>query len=133
MPGGVSPPPRSTFVQVFLSPDESRLRAGWRLLLHGGLALILSLLFSLAVVLPWTILAPLQALLPKSFGLELDLLGGLLQTGPSSGQLLTLSAVVSFPSLTLATWLSRRLFDRRSFCSRGFEAGQVGGGGLLVG
>ena len=133
MPGGVSPPPRSTFVQVFLSPDESRLRAGWRLLLHGGLALILSLLFSLAVLLPLTILAALQALLPKSFGLELDLLGGLLQTGPSSGQLLTLSAVVSFPSLTLATWLARRLFDRRSFRSLGFEPGGLAGRDLLIG
>jgi len=133
MPGGVSPPPRSTFAQVFLSPDESRLRAGWRLLLHGGLALILSLLFSLAVLLPLTILAALQALLPKSFGLELDLLGGLLQTGPSSGQLLTLSAVVSFPSLTLATWLARRLFDRRSFRSLGFEPGGLAGRDLLIG
>src|SRR3989304_1332778 len=113
MPGGVSAPPRSTFAQVFLSLDESRLRAGWRLLLHGGLALIFALLFSLAVLLPLTILAALQALLPKSFGLELDLLGGLLQTGPSSGQLLTLSAVVSFPSLPLATCLGRRLFGRR--------------------
>jgi membrane protease YdiL (CAAX protease family) len=133
MPGGVSVPPRSILAQIFLSPDIGRLRAGWRLLLHGGLALILSLLISLAVLLPLLILTAIQAVLQESFGLELDLLGDLLQPGPISGQLLALSAIVSFPSLTLATWLARRLFDRRSFRSLGFEPGGFAWRDLLVG
>jgi membrane protease YdiL (CAAX protease family) len=135
MPGGLNGPTRPPLAQILLSPQESRLRAGWRLLLHGVLALILMLLFSLAVLLPLLALS-LAASLGETLGLELGTFRSAadrIASGPSSGQLLALSAAVSFPSLTVATWLARRFFDRRTFRSLGLEAGAPARRDLLVG
>jgi membrane protease YdiL (CAAX protease family) len=122
--------------RIFLSPGERRLRAGWRLLLHGALTGLLLLVFSLVVLLPLTALSVAIAAVGESLGLGTELtawVGGLLQSGPSTGQLLALSALVSFPAFTLATWIARRAFDRRPFGSLGFEQRALAGRDLLVG
>lgn len=84
---------RSFIQQIFISPDEPRLRAGWRLLLHLLLIIIVGVLFSL-----------IYRLLPISLG------GGML-----TGQLEEVFI------LTLATYLARRWLDKRSFVSLGFK------------
>jgi len=117
--------------RIFLSPHEPRLRSGWRLLLHGALALLLALLFSLAILLPLTALAVVAR---PVLGLESSgLFDELVSSGPPSGRLLVLSAAVSFPAFTLATWIARRQFDRRSFRSLGFERRELAGRDLLAG
>jgi membrane protease YdiL (CAAX protease family) len=84
-----TPSKRSLLARVFLSPDEPRLRAGWRLLLHF-LLLILITIALLSI-----------SLLITSFS-NLDL-------------------VVLLVAVSLATWIARRFFDRRSFRSLGFK------------
>lgn len=123
-------------VRIFFSPHEKRLRAGWRLLLHGMLAGLLLLALSLVVLLPLTAISAALAAFGESLGLGPELtswLGILLQPGPSASLLLVLSAVVSFPAFTLATWIARRQFDRRTFRSLGFEQRWMAGRDLLAG
>jgi len=82
---------------VFLSPDEPRLRAGWRLLLHTiFLGLSSSTLILVYLFLP-----------------------GLIEQGFSDISLVTL--ILEFGSILTATWVARRYFDRRSFRSLGFR------------
>jgi hypothetical protein len=93
-------PPRSILAQIFISPDERRLRAGWRLLLQSIILLILLTLVSIAVLI-------------VSFVVGQDL--NLLQP---------LSLVNLLPAtiaMTLSVWIARRLFDRRSFISLGLR------------
>ena len=92
---------RSIAARIFLSPEEHRLRAGWRLLLHS----LLTFLFSLPLVL----LLILASALFQLINLE-QLLEGISPT----------LALVTVPSVTLATWVARRYIDRRSFRSLGF-------------
>lgn len=92
-----APPTRNFIMQIFVSPGEPRLRAGWRILLHTlllGFVTGLFLLVSLA--------------LPVTLG------GGSLDT---SFQAL----IIELLSIVIATWLARRLIDRRSFRSLGFD------------
>ena len=42
----IPPPKRNLFAQIFISPDEPRLRAGWRLLLQTLILIILSVIIS---------------------------------------------------------------------------------------
>ncbi|MCK5318931.1 MAG: hypothetical protein KAJ55_13540, partial [Anaerolineales bacterium] len=44
-------PGRSLFQTIFLSPEEPRLRAGWRLLLHAILYLVVLMTLSLGALL----------------------------------------------------------------------------------
>lgn len=114
--------------RIFRSPDDGRLRAGWRLLAHGALVLTFSVLFSLAILVPLLAFSALAGWSEQLFGFRLPPeLGELLSADSLSSRLLALSAIVSFPSMTLATWLARRWFDRRSFQSLGFDpSGQPG-------
>jgi membrane protease YdiL (CAAX protease family) len=83
-----------TIQQIFLSPDESRLRSGWRILaqLFIWLALTVILTIPAAIVL---------ILWPESF-YALNV---------------ALNALTFIPSV----WLARRLIDRRSMTSLGFK------------
>jgi membrane protease YdiL (CAAX protease family) len=82
-------PRRSWAARIFLSADELRLRAGWRLLLHTVLVFgFTTALLMLFLFIPFT---------------------------PSS------SFLIQLVSVTLATWVARRLIDRRSFRSLGFQ------------
>jgi hypothetical protein len=91
-------PWRTTWVRrILLSPDEPRLRAGWRLLLQT--------LF---------------------FGLSLSLLTlGVVMVVWNSGDLFELSlpldATIELVAILLATFAARRWLDRRSFVSLGFK------------
>ena len=82
--------------RIFLSPDEPRLRAGWRLLLQSVLLLVLTMLLTL----PLAWIPPLPQL-P-----EADIL--LWQT-------------VSLVSVTLSVYIARRWLDKRSFASLGLR------------
>jgi hypothetical protein len=92
--------PRSMLAQIFLSPNERRLRAGWRLLIQSILLLVILSIISIAVVILTVFLGiGLNTLPPLS-------LFNLLPTALS---------------MTLAVWMARRLLDRRSFASLGFQ------------
>ncbi|MGB2896313.1 MAG: type II CAAX endopeptidase family protein [Anaerolineales bacterium] len=100
---------RSFFQTVFLSPEEPRLRAGWRLLLHT--------IFYLMV------------LMTLSFGALLFYRGEL-------GVLTTLSSpaiMIELASILTATFLARRFLDYRSFSSLGLQLDRSAVSDLIVG
>lgn len=102
--------PQRTFLQViFLSPDERRLRAGWRLLLH-----------SIIIVLTGTLI--LYAFDP--------LLTAIVE---SPGFIDPFVYTVELISILVATWIARRWFDRRSFQSLGFIVDRQAWIDLMVG
>ena len=109
------PETRSIFKQIFLSPEEPRLRAGWRLLLH----LILILIFAIP---PSTVIF----LLLLSIG-QLELLSTVGTTLSVVNSLVFLLA--SLP----ATYLARRFLDRRSFQSLGLGIDRHCLSDLLIG
>jgi membrane protease YdiL (CAAX protease family) len=92
------PPSRSLLKRIFISPDEPRLRAGWRVILQFILMLVLLYLFQFLI----------YALYSRGWlgnGALLNLLG----------QLSSLFAI------TLSVFLVRRALDRRSFISLGLK------------
>lgn len=93
-------PKRPLLARVFISPDEPRLRAGWRLLMHTSMLLIA--LFAMG------------ALLYVVDALAGHRLQGLL-TSP------VFSFVATPLVVTLVTWIARRFLDRRTFVSLGFH------------
>ncbi|MEJ2511546.1 MAG: type II CAAX endopeptidase family protein [Anaerolineales bacterium] len=92
----------SLFKKVLLSPDEPRLRAGWRLL-----AQLLLLLF---VSLPAAILLVFW---PAGIGFELIIGNGM--------------------PIVVSVFISRRIFDRRSFRSLGLHLNRQAGRDVLIG
>jgi len=84
---------RSFFTRIFISPDESRLRAGWRLLVHIALTMIVGLGLNLIL-----------RVFPLPTG------GGML-----AGQLNNLIV------MTLSIYIARRWLDKRSFTSLGLK------------
>lgn len=92
-----SQPNRNILARVFVSPDEPRLRAGWRLFLH---TLILGAVSSILVLLSFNLFAP---------------------TGFGSLDTSLLALTIELVSILAATWLARRFLDRRSFRSLGFK------------
>ncbi len=105
---------RSFAARIFLSPEERRLRAGWRLLVHSMLTILLSL--------------PLVVLL----ALGLELLGLMGLEGSLEGFTPALF-VVAVPATTIATWIARRFIDRRSFRSLGFHLDRYAFPDLAIG
>ncbi len=92
---------------VFISPSQSRLRSGWRLMIQTGLVLVI---FSCSLV-------PLAI-----FG-ELSLSGlGLLYV-----------QLMECLGITLSVFLSRRFLDKRSFQSLGLKTGAGAGRDIGVG
>jgi len=87
-------PKRSLVSRVFMSPDEPRLRAGWRLLLQTFLMLVIGVIVGL-------ILAPFLGRFP-------------------GGNLAFLAAqIVQLVVITSSIYIARRLLDKRSFTSLG--------------
>jgi membrane protease YdiL (CAAX protease family) len=93
------PPKRSTIKRIFISPDEPRLRAGWRLLLQ------IMLLLSVGST---TIIA-LQFLLQ------------LYPLPPTPEMATLLNGLVALISITISVFIARRLFDRRTIVSLGLK------------
>ena len=83
---------RSILAQIFLSPDEPRLRAGWRLLLHTLLMLVFGTVIG-AIALALGIL-------------DLDSIWG---------------QVLNFLIITSSVYVARRWLDKRSFESLGLK------------
>jgi uncharacterized protein len=85
-----SSPQRSILAQIFLSPDEPRLRAGWRLLIQTLLMFVFGLIFG-----------GIALLLGR---LDLDSIGG---------------QILNFLIITSSVYVARRWLDKRSFESLG--------------
>jgi CAAX protease family protein len=97
---------RSLLATIFLSPDEPRLRAGWRLLIQSIVLLLLLLCFAMAIAIPYlfaTYLPPIAA---------------------SSAASLGLSTLAEFFAITTSVFLARRLLDHRSIPSLGLNVGR---------
>ena len=83
---------RSLLAQIFLSPDETRLRAGWRLLIQTLLMFVFGIIFGgIAILLGL---------------LDLDSLGG---------------QILNFLIITSSVYVARRWLDKRSFESLGLK------------
>ncbi len=101
---------RSFLARIFRSPEEQRLRAGWRLLLH---TLLLTLI--------------LMGLL-LALGIVGDLPGDL--SSPAS---LIVQQVIEGVAVTASVWIARRYLDKRSFLSLGLTKERGAGRDLLAG
>ncbi len=86
-------PNRSFLTRVFLSPDEPRLRAGWRLLIQTILLFVIGIFVSLVA----------------SF------------LGPLVGGTLIFGQVLNFVAITGSVYIARRWLDKRSFESLGLK------------
>lgn len=91
------PTRRSFWNNLFLSPQETRLRAFWRLLIQSTALILLMTCLSVPLVIP---------VLLKQSGGRVLILG---------------STFVEFIGVTTTVYLARRLLDRRSFASLGFR------------
>ena len=92
---------RSRLKQIFLSPSEPRLRAGWRFLVQVGLQLILTVFASLAIFIPFNLLAG--------------------STNLSGPPYLVISEIIEIFTITFSVFLARRFLDKRTFVSLGLN------------
>lgn len=90
------------FLRYFISLDEFRLRAGWRLLAHSILMLFLLMLFGSITFIGLALL-------------------GLQPENIFAGVSPLVDILISLPTITATTFVARRILDRRSFQSLGFE------------
>ncbi len=90
---------RSILKAVFISPDEPRLRAGWRLILQTILLLGIALFI----------------------GIPINLLVFITGLNLPDELFLILNQVVEIIAFTLSVYLARRFLDRRSFISLGLK------------
>ena len=91
--------PRHILARIFLSPDEPRLRAGWRLLIQT-----IIMLFLIACV-----------------GFPTGLLIYLPENPLSDQQLMLFSQGISFIAILISVFLTRRYLDKRSISSLGLK------------
>jgi membrane protease YdiL (CAAX protease family) len=98
----------------FISRDEPRLRAGWRLLIHGLLLIFLTMISAFIVFIGLII-----------FGAKI----------PASAEGIPKFAeiLISFPSILLATFIARSVLDHRTIRSMGFQINRQMILDLLVG
>ena len=95
-----TPPDRSILAKIFVSPDEPRLRAGWRLLLQTILMVVLLIIIGIVVGIIY------QVLLEGPPGASIDLF---------------ISQVIEFIGFFVSIYIARRLLDKRSFVSLGLK------------
>src|SRR5215510_4283469 len=86
-------PKRNILSEIFISPDEPRVRAGWRLLL--------------------------QTLLLFVLGTIVSFIGLLLNTGGSAATIL--NQILNLIAITGSVYIARRWLDKRSFESLGLK------------
>jgi membrane protease YdiL (CAAX protease family) len=95
-----NPNPQRTFLRtIFLSPNEPRLRAGWRLVIQTILLIVLSF----------------------CAGIPIGLLLVLPNINLSDGMVLALNQVVELVGVTASVFLARRFLDKRSIVSLGLK------------
>ena len=104
-------PKRKIWQSIFLTLEENRLRAGWRLMLHSVLIMVLIVIAGIVIFIP-------VGLLKINFSSPLALL---------ANQLTMLFAI------TTATFLARRFLDKRSIRSLGLTLGNQAGKDILAG
>jgi membrane protease YdiL (CAAX protease family) len=90
------------FLRYFISLDEFRLRAGWRLLAHSTLMLFLLMLFGSITFIGLALL-------------------GLQPENIFAGVSPLVDILISLPTITATTFVARKVLDRRSFQSLGFD------------
>jgi membrane protease YdiL (CAAX protease family) len=105
-----SMPPRPLLNRLFLTPEERRLRAGWRLTLQFI----------------W------MAALLGIFGLPLELLTRL-RPGRLLQATLFIASIIAFLAITVSVYLARRTLDHRSFASLGLQRDARGWRDLFFG
>jgi uncharacterized protein len=93
------PPPQSLLKKLFLSPDEPRLRAGWRLLIQTILMLVLLI----------------------GLGIPVGILSIAINWNSSGSLYLILNTMVELAAFTASIYIARRYLDKRSFVSLGFK------------
>jgi len=86
---------RSILARIFFSPNEPRLRAGWRLLI--------------------------QTILLVAFGTVVGIVLAIFQVSPSSLPGSIWEQIISFIAITGSVYVARRLLDKRSFESLGLK------------
>lgn len=106
-----APTSRPLLARIFLTPDEPRLRSGWRLALQT-LGLIL-LLFCI--------------------GVPLGILIALLPIEPDDTLWLVLSGVIEIFAVTVSVFLARKFLDRRSITSLGLKLDTWAAADVLAG
>ena len=94
-----NPPERSPISKIFISPDEPRLRAGWRLLIQTILFVVLAFIAGIPIVI-------------LVYVLHGDL---------SGAPFLTANMFAELVGVTLSVYIARRFLDKRSFASLGFK------------
>jgi hypothetical protein len=105
--GSPSPPrKRPILTRIFISPEERRLRAGWRLLIQTLLGLVL--MFGLVILFSFF-------------------------SGRFFSNQLSLSVIASLFSVTISVFLARKFLDRRSILSLGLKTDLRALWDLLVG
>lgn len=109
--GGTPPPPRSLLARAFVSSDEARPRAGWRLLVQGAMAFYFVACSSLPLI----------------------FVPGLLSGGAITMEAMLASAAAGAIGITAASYLARRFLDRRTFRSLGFAFDRFTLPDLIVG
>ena len=97
---------RSILAQIFLSPEEPRLRAGWRLLIQTVLYIVLQILFFIAL----SLFGPID---PSTRSIPLQIL--------------------NFLATTISVFAARRWLDKRSIESLGLKLDHNTGVDVLVG
>lgn len=99
---------RNIFARIFISPDEARLRAGWRLGLQTIFMLMISVGLSIGLLLT-----------PSLF--------------EKIGNQLLIAQIAQLIAFTLSVYLARRWLDRRSFTSLGLKFDTRAGWDMLAG
>jgi membrane protease YdiL (CAAX protease family) len=90
---------RSKLGRIFLSTSETRLRAGWRLLIQLILQIGLTVVAGLVIFIPYSLLTG--------------------TSGISGTPYLAISELIDIFTVTLSVYLARRFLDKRSFVSFG--------------
>jgi len=109
---------RSILQRIFISEDEPRLRAGWRLIGHA----LLYFTFALLIGAVWGVLIIVfkHAASSESNGINLRSIN-------------LVSIALEVLALTIATWIARRYLDRRSFISLGLSLHRSAWNDLIAG
>ncbi len=109
--GPAEPPARSFLANVFLSPGEPRLRAGWRLLGQEVIMVVFLAIFTI--------------------GAGLLFIGGMDLPDPQTS--FFLGQIISALGITLSVMVARQYLDRRSFSSLGLHLDRRAARDVLAG